>query len=447
MHEEDNAGTKLFSCLTLCDIAILSVLLIFFSSLPSLIPSTMLYIPIYQEAIAQAPTTAGSSSCINYDPSARLITVTCTSASLTDVYNSLNDPNILGIERQRESSSSSGNLWLLNANLKISQGATFYINPTDTAWLKIISDGKSAYKVDVRGSLKVDSVKITSWDPETNYYAVTNGTRIPNGSGGYEVHVGASRPFIRIEKDATGTTDITNSEIAYLGYEGGVGVAVTGLYYLGGDGSVLRHNNLHDLYFGFYSRGVGGMIIENNHIYNNSRYGLDPHTGTHDMIIRSNVVNDNGGIGIICSLDCYNITIENNEVYNNVEPGIMFSRNMYNSIARNNYVHNEGIAIFVSRSHNNEIYNNTISDSTNAIYVRYHSSNNSIHDNTMINSTNGIHADGTGAGNAFYSNKISHAIQIATNVADSKTTNNNPSKDIKIIHSSPSSSPSLQNNS
>ena len=406
MYEEDNAGTKLFSCLTLCDIAILSVLLMFFSSLPSLIPSTMLYIPIYQEAIAQAPTTAGSSSCINYDPSARLITVTCTSARLTDVYNSLNDPNILGIERQRESSSSSGNLWLLNANLKISQGATFYINSTDTAWLKIISDGTSAYKVDVHGSLKVDSVKITSWDNTRNYYAVTNGTRIPNGSGGYEVHVGASRPFIRIEKDATGTTDITNSEIAYLGYEGGVGVAVTGLYYLGGDGSVLRHNNLHDLYFGFYSRGVGGMIIENNHIYNNSRYGLDPHTGTHDMIIRSNVVNDNGWIGIICSLDCHNITIENNQVYNNKESGIMFSRNMYNSIARNNYVHNEGMAIFVSQSHNNEIYNNTISDSTNAIYLNNSSSNNIIHHNTVINSPQGISAFGAGAGNTFYLNSV-----------------------------------------
>src|SRR6476646_5748909 len=399
MHEGHNAGTKLFSYLTLCDIAILSVLLMFFSSLPSLIPSTMLYIPTYQEAIAQAPRTAGSSSCINYDPSARLITVTCTSASLTDVYNSLNDPNILGIERQRESSSSSGNLWLLNANLKISQGATFYINSTDTAWLKIISDGTSTYKVDVRGSLKVDSVKITSWDSARNYYAVTNGTRIPNGSGGYEVHVGASRPFIRIEKDATGTTDITNSEIAYLGYEGGVGVAVTGLYYLGGDGSVLRHNNLHDLYFGFYSRGVGGMIIENNHIYNNSRYGLDPHTGTHDMIIRSNVVNDNGWIGIICSLDCHNITIENNEVYNNKDSGIMFSRNMYNSIARNNYVHNEGIAIFVSQSHNNEIYNNTVSDSSNAIYLINSSSN-----NTVINSPQGISAFGAGAGNTFYLN-------------------------------------------
>jgi mannuronan 5-epimerase len=415
MHEEDNAGTKLFSCLTLCDIAILSVLLIFFSSLPSLIPSTMLYIPIYQEAIAQAPTTAGSSSCINYNPSARLITVTCTSASLTDVYNSLNDPNILGIERQRESSSSSGNLWLLNANLKISQGATFYINPTDTAWLKIISSGRSAYKVDVHGSLKVDSVKITSWDPETNYYAVTNGTRIPNGSGGYEVHVGASRPFIKIEKDATGTTDITNSEIAYLGYEGGVGVAVTGLYYLGGDGSVLRHNNLHDLYFGFYSRGVGGMIIENNHIYNNSRYGLDPHTGTHDMIIRSNVVNDNGWIGIICSLDCHNITIENNEVYNNKESGIMFSRNMYNSIARNNYVHNEGMAIFVSQSHNNEIYNNTVSDSSKAIYLNNSSSNNIIHHNTVINSPQGISTFGAGGGNTFYLNSVNGIVDSKAN--------------------------------
>ena len=406
MYEEDNAGTKLFSCLTLCDIAILSVLLMFFSSLPLLIPGKVLNIPIYQEAIAQSPRTAGSSSCINYDPSARLITVTCTSARLTDVYSSLNDPNILGIERQRESSSSSGNLWLLNANLKISQGATFYINSTDTAWLKIISDGTSTYKVDVRGSLKVDSVKITSWDSARNYYAVTNGTRIPNGSGGYEVHVGASRPFIKIEKDATGTTDITNSEIAYLGYEGGVGVAVTGLYYLGGDGSVLRHNNLHDLYFGFYSRGVGGMIIENNHIYNNSRYGLDPHTGTHDMIIRSNVVNDNGWIGIICSLDCHNITIENNEVYNNKESGIMFSRNMYNSIARNNYVHNEGMAIFVSQSHNNEIYNNTVSDSSNAIYLINSSSNNIIHHNTVINSPKGISAFGAGAGNTFYLNSV-----------------------------------------
>jgi hypothetical protein len=60
-------------------------------------------------------------------------------------------------------------------------------------------------------------VKITSWDPTTNYYAITNGSRI--GSG--EFIFGAPRPSIVIENNATGTTDITNSEIAYLGYEEG----------------------------------------------------------------------------------------------------------------------------------------------------------------------------------------------------------------------------------
>ena len=52
--------------------------------------------------------------------------------------------------------------------------------------------------------------------------------------------MGASRPFIRIEKICTGTTDTTNSEIAYLGYEGGIGAAVTGLTYLGGDGQRIK---------------------------------------------------------------------------------------------------------------------------------------------------------------------------------------------------------------
>jgi poly(beta-D-mannuronate) C5 epimerase len=55
------------------------------------------------------------------------------------------------------------------------------------------------------------------------------------------------------------------------------------------------------------------MIIEDNHVHDNTIYGLDPHTGTHDMIIRNNVVHNNGEEGIICSEDCYNITIEGNE--------------------------------------------------------------------------------------------------------------------------------------
>jgi mannuronan 5-epimerase len=164
-------------------------------------------------------------------------------------------------------------------------------------------------------------VKITSWDPETNYYAITNGSS--TGSGVFIF--GAPRPSIVVENNATGTTDITNSEIAYLGYEQGKHKGGSGLsYYYGGDGSIIRNNDIHHVYFGLYTFGVGHMIIENNIIRNSGHYGLDPHTGTHDMIIRNNTVYNNNGSGIICSLDCYNILIENNRVHDNVGPGIMF---------------------------------------------------------------------------------------------------------------------------
>ena len=49
--------------------------------------------------------------------------------------------------------------------------------------------------------------------------------------------------------------------------------------------------------------------------------------------------------------------------------GIMFSRNMTDSIARDNYVSNEDNAIVISESHNNEIYNNTVSNSGSGIDV------------------------------------------------------------------------------
>ena len=243
------------------------------------------------------PNTPSPDGCINYNPSKRTITVSCSSpASLTDVDNKLHDSSILAEQ-------SPNGLWFLNANLVIAKGATFHIDSTDTKWLKISSkvtrsnsdDGSSirpAYWIDVQGSLKIDSVKITSWDPTTNYYAITNGSRT-----GSDVFIfGAPRPSIVVENNATGTTDITNSEIAYLGYEQGKHKGGSGLgYYYGGDGSIIRNNDMHHVYFGLYTFGVGHMIIENNIIRNSGHYGLDPHTGIHDMIIRNNVVYDNNG--------------------------------------------------------------------------------------------------------------------------------------------------------
>jgi parallel beta-helix repeat protein len=387
-------------------------------------PSSSLHVPSSKEGNTISPSSpptqssnGSPSGCINYDPSTRTITVSCSLARLTDIDNKLHDSSIL-------TKQSANGVWFLNANLIIAKGATFHIDSTDTKWLKIGSSAATsgapssapANSIDVHGSLKIDSVKITSWNPATNSYAITNGSRQEAQVGskgvtanGYIIHLGAPRAFIRVEIDATGTTDITNSEIAYLGYESGStsGFGTGGLHYFGGDGSILRGNKIHDLYFGLYSRGVGHMIIENNEVYHNTNYGLDPHTGSHDMIIRNNVVYGNGEEGVICSLNCYNIVIENNKVYHNQKSGIMLSRNVFNSLVRNNNVSDEVIGIHVSQSHDNQISNNTISSSMNAIDVHGGSSNNRIYDNTIIKSARGISVSSSdAAANTIYSNII-----------------------------------------
>jgi mannuronan 5-epimerase len=319
------------------------------------------------------------------------------------VYNQLQDNNNILLKE-----SSNDNIWLLNAGLTIQKGSVFYINSTDTNWLKILTpiDGINTNQIDVLGSLKVDSVKITSWDPKTNDYGKTNGTR-QTVQNKLVTDEGAVRPTIKVEGSATGTTDITNSEIAYLGYEGGTIAGASGLSYYGGDNSLLKNNKIHNLYFGFYSKGVGNMTIENNRIYDNDIYGLDPHTGTHDMSIRNNFIYNNGGFGLICSVNCYNITIEKNKVHDN-NHGIMLSRNMTNSIVQDNKIYNENkTGIFVSDSYNNQIIKNTISDSATAIFLNVKASSNIISKNTITNSNKGITlSDDVGTGNSIKENKI-----------------------------------------
>jgi poly(beta-D-mannuronate) C5 epimerase len=344
--------------------------------------------------------TITDSNCVTFDSEIRVITITCSATDLTHIYDQLQDPDVL----TRDNSSDKG--WILNAGITIAQNAILYINSTDTSWLKILADEETAYPIRVSGSLKIDSVGITSWNPNTNNYT----SSLDSQRDGRDVQIGTPRPYIIVSEDATGATDITNSEVTHLGYESGYGGDTPGLRYDGGDGSLIKGNNIHDLYFGFYSNGVGGIKIENSHIHDNIHYGLDPHTGTHDMVIRNNTVNGNGGIGIICSLDCYNIEIEDNVVYNNTKMGIMFSRSMTDSIARNNDISNEDRGMVISESTNNEIYDNKVSDSGRGIDIDADSSGNSIHDNTIVDIADPEDAlgieDGAGSQNTLFSNVL-----------------------------------------
>ena len=402
---------------------------ILFLLIPILIVSSLLpflsgYFNIYAQEDEEASSL--STDCVKYDSIEKTITITCHSANLNDVYNELRNPEIL----RKETSAPTEAVWLLNAPIIIEKGATLYINSTDTSWLKIIAPDREfaseagdneenpiskANAIEIFGSLKIDSVKITSWDLSTNDYAITDGKRILKGNE-YEVQLGSPRPFISVKGEATGTTDITNSEIAYLGYEEGIGEGpVVGLTYFGGNGSIIRNNDIHHLYFAFYSNGVRNITIENNRVHDSSQYGIDPHTGTHDMVIRNNIVYDNVGQGIICSVDCYNITIEGNKVFGNKGAGIMFSRNMHDSTARNNTVFDETECIFVSGSHSNQIYNNTVSScSVAGLYLKAGSTSNTLHDNIIMNSKRGILVNQGSSDNIFYRNTVmSNSTQFA----------------------------------
>jgi hypothetical protein len=369
----------------------------------------------------QRISTTPSKTCIKYDDAKRLITISCETSTLTNIYNQIKNHSVLGKQQH--------GVWLLNANLTIKRGSTLTIEPTDTTWLKIIADEKTlAYGIHVHGSLKIDSVKVTSWNPQTNHYAMSNGYRESSGPSTKEcgnscsvaqkdllTHHGSPRPYIRVESHATGTTNITNSYIGYLGYEGGWGKKTSGLHYNAGDGSVLRNNDIDNLYFGFYSVGIGHMIMENNRVHNSGHYGIDPHTGTHDMVIRNNTVYQNNGTAIICSLDCHHIQFENNNVYDNNGAGIAFSRNTTDSVARNNYIHNQTNPIEVSNSHHNEVYGNLISNNvtnpTSGITLKGNSTWNNLYNNTILNFQSGLSINDTSINNHIYSNRI---INIAT---------------------------------
>ena len=222
------------------------------------------------------------------------------------------------------------------------------------------------YLIKALGRLDLQGIKITSWNPLINNYQKQN----PDGA--------VPRPYIIIESGAD-PSNISSSEIAYLGYNSS---RKQGLSFYGGDRSSLMGNKIHDLWYGFFSTNVSQMIIQNNSVYSNLRYGIDPHMLSHDMVIKENYIHDSR-IGIICSLDCTKMIIENNRIENNKDIGLMLSRNTTNSTLRYNNISYSDIGLSISESHSNRIYDNTIMRSQDGLTIKNNSSNNALANNTI----------------------------------------------------------------
>ena len=392
-----------------------------------------------------------TSDCIKYESRQKLIHINCKSIHLSDINEHLNNATVLHLENNvSKNDSSNDKVWVLNAGIVVEKEGGLVIDSTDTSWLKLVptptiqpakqlvplveendtdtideeqiegtnasksvitqnvsnttsigitsdpnqqpilvskNNGNNPNGIHVRGSLTIDSVKITSWDPERNdVIGFAFGKRPGEEHTKSDYDTAEPRAFIRVSKDATGTTNITNSELAYLGYSCS---RCAGLSYYGGEGSVIQGNDIHHLLKGYYSKSMGNTLIADNKFHDNYLYGIDPHTGSHDMSILRNTVYNNNASGIICSKHCYNLLIEGNRVYNNsgVGRGIAFSINTTNSVARDNHVSDQLRCISFNRNSNyNEIYNNTVTNCVNGFYLS-NTTNNNIHDNIVQNVT------------------------------------------------------------
>jgi parallel beta-helix repeat protein len=313
------------------------------------------------------------------------------------VYKTVGNSQLLSIEEKGENESLKphANNWLLNANLVIERDASFFINSSDTAWLKINSTNDSAYKIESHGNIAIDSVKISSWDTSKDTYSRTdsNGT-IP-------------RSYIFINS-STGTANISNSEIAHMGYSNYRGFGIT--YHSIGKSSIIENNNIHDLWYGFSfdTNSSNHILVQNNKFYNNGGNGIYLHDGAHDIIIRNNTIYDNGKHGLICSKNCNNIYIELNRIFHNSREGVIFYENITNSMIRNNMIYdNKGDQIYLDRSSHNKVYDNDIGSIQNAgIRVTDGSTYNNIFDNVIERSRYGIYLLKQSSHNILRNNEI-----------------------------------------
>ena len=314
-------------------------------------------------------------SCAVYDIQKRTINIT-KDCSISQASDSLKNPELLR-------KVSDDGIWDLNSSILVSKGVSFSIKEPDVKWLRIISDGNSVVSLDpvgdrpfteitphtilVFGKLEVNGVMVTSWNAKRGNYVIQKSDgQIP-------------RPYITIAHGANASR-IVDSIIAYLGYDSS---RKQGLSFYGGDFSTIIGNNIHDLWYGFFSSNVGHLLIENKTVSDNFKYGIDPHIRSHDIVVKNNKIS-NSRIGLICSLYCSNIIFERNLISNNNDTGLMLSRHATNSTVRYNNISLSDVGLSISESNENEVYQNQISKNTHGLMISNNSTSNMVHDNNII---------------------------------------------------------------
>jgi len=94
-------------------------------------------ITVTQNVMGQTNT----STCIHYDADQKLIKIRCKSIHLSDIYEQLNNTSILRVENSSVEVNVGGHnskVWILSAGITIEKDAGLIIDSSDTSWLKIV---------------------------------------------------------------------------------------------------------------------------------------------------------------------------------------------------------------------------------------------------------------------------------------------------------------------
>ncbi len=339
-------------------------------------------------------------------------------------------------------------VWQLNANLFIGPGVTLDLAPTSGVTELRLRSEPSVTGAGVNGSNAIDyasfvylrthsgqidmnGIKVYSWNRQAN--AVDQD--VVNG-----------RAYV-IAKYAA-ALNITNSELSYLGSADGESYGISWRDINDSatpdqlrsrvTGEVIDSKFFRN-YYGIYTYQASDMVFRGNQFYENIRYGFDPHDFTHDVLVENNVAFNNGSHGFIISRGCNNFVIRNNKSYNNFDPsptslahGFMLDPGSptsadpqapsFNNLLENNEAYgNEGYALRVLGSNDNEIRNNLFyQNQQEGVVIDQKSLRNLVIGNTISkNVSDGLDVRETADGNTIADNIISengvHGVYVRSN--------------------------------
>jgi parallel beta-helix repeat protein len=346
-----------------------------------------------------------NTSCINYDRVNRTINLCGGSTDLTMINRVINRSDVLN--------NTSDKNWVLNANISIADGASLFINSTDTAWLKISSSPSRPHSIVAYGNLIIDGTKISSWNMNGN----GEGALTSNGNES------SPRSYLLKPQLGTGQMNITNSNVSSLGFKS---LKDTwGITYYSGAGSIVENNTIQSNFRGLHLAGnVSDILVSNNTILNSTQHGLDL-LRVRDIEILDNTISSSNEHGIFCTRECEQASIRSNIISENGKSGIVLASATTDSVVEYNILQfNNGSAIALRNSSRNTVDNNIVEQNGFGVGIAQNSTNNSVVGNSISNnSATGVLLNGHSRNNTIEKNLIQHSNGAGINV-DSAFDNN-----------------------